>query len=98
MAAKKTPELIPFCHQVPLDSCEIKVDILRQTSSIQINCIVKTAHKTGVEMEALIGASHAALTIYDMLKAASHDIEIKSIQLMEKTGGKSHFKRNKEEA
>lgn len=49
-------------------------------------------------MEALIGASHAALTIYDMLKAASHDIEIKSIQLMEKTGGKSHFKRNKEEA
>ena len=92
MAAKKTAELIPFCHHLPLDSCDIRVDLQVDLSKIEINCIVKTAsYKTGVEMEALVGATHTALTVYDMLKALSHRIEIQNIKLIEKTGGKSHY-------
>ncbi len=92
MAAKKTHELIPFCHPLGLDNC--KVEIADQgAAGIVIRCSVSIHHRTGVEMEALTGASVAALTIYDMCKALSHDIEITSVRLVEKTGGKRDFKR-----
>jgi cyclic pyranopterin phosphate synthase len=61
--------------------------------TVVIDCTTKTTHKTGVEMEALVGATNAALCVYDMLKAVSHDIRIADVKLMEKTGGKSDFKR-----
>jgi cyclic pyranopterin monophosphate synthase len=93
MAAKNTSSLIPFCHPLPLDDC--KVSITSSKNKILIETQVKTTAKTGVEMEALMAASIAALTVYDMCKALSHHIEIESIQLMEKTGGKKDFKRKK---
>ena len=92
MAAKKTHELIPFCHPLGLDSCTIEIEDKRG-AGIVIRCRVSIHHRTGVEMEALTGASVAALTIYDMCKALSHDIQISSVRLIEKTGGKRDFKR-----
>ena len=91
MAAKKTHELIPFCHPLGLDSCKLTIEI--DGDNAVVDCRCKVAHKTGVEMEALTGASIAALTIYDMLKALSHDIVISETRLMAKTGGKQDFKR-----
>lgn len=91
MAAKKTHELIPFCHPIGLDSC--KIAIAMDGNDAVIDCRCKVLHKTGVEMEALTGASVAALTIYDMLKALSHDIVISETRLMAKTGGKEDFER-----
>jgi cyclic pyranopterin phosphate synthase len=76
---------------LPIDNCNITIELLNNETFI-INCSVKTVAKTGVEMEALTGASVAALTIYDMCKALSHNIVIKEIKLVEKTGGKSDFK------
>ncbi len=93
MAAKKTHELIPFCHPLGLDSC--KVSIAVEGNHAVIDCRCKVTHKTGVEMEALTGASIAALTVYDMLKALSHDIVISETKLMSKTGGKRDFKRDR---
>jgi cyclic pyranopterin phosphate synthase len=92
MAAKRTHDLIPFCHPLPLDNCAIEIDDTRN-GEIVIRCQVSVHHRTGVEMEALTGATIAALTIYDMCKALSHDIEIASVRLVEKTGGKRDFKR-----
>ncbi len=92
MAAKKTHELIPFCHPLSLNDCKMSID-LNERREIVIECRVEVDHKTGVEMEALTGATVAALTVYDMCKAISHDIVIKNVQLMEKTGGKNDFKR-----
>jgi cyclic pyranopterin phosphate synthase len=92
MAAKKTGELIPLCHPLGLDNCQISIQLNEQQEVI-IDCTASLTAKTGVEMEALTGVSIAALTIYDMCKALSHDILIKEIQLMEKTGGKRDFKR-----
>jgi cyclic pyranopterin phosphate synthase len=92
MAAKRTHELVPFCHPLPLDNCSIEIEAARN-GTIVIRCQVSVHHRTGVEMEALTGASVAALTIYDMCKALSHDIEITSVRLVEKTGGKRDFKR-----
>jgi cyclic pyranopterin phosphate synthase len=92
MAAKRTHELIPFCHPLPLDNCAIEIEE-RAGGVIVIRCQVSVHHRTGVEMEALTGASVAALTIYDMCKALSHDIEITGVRLIEKTGGKRDFKR-----
>lgn len=92
MAAKRTAELIPLCHPLALD--HITVDISLNGSAAEIQTTVTTTGKTGVEMEALTAASVAALTIYDMCKALSHDIVIGPIQLMEKTGGKNDFKRH----
>ncbi len=89
MAAKKTHELIPFCHPLGLDSCKVSIKI--QDSSAVIECRCKVTHKTGVEMEALTGASVAALTVYDMLKALSHDIVIRETRLLSKSGGKREF-------
>lgn len=91
MAAKKTHELIPFCHPLGLDSC--KVSIVIEGDSAVIECRCKVTHKTGVEMEALTGASVAALTVYDMLKALSHDIVIRETKLLSKSGGKREYSR-----
>ena len=92
MAAKRTHELIPFCHPLGLESC--KIDIQLQEDSAVIECRVRIQHKTGVEMEALTGASVAALTIYDMCKALSHEIEIREVCLQSKTGGKQDYERS----
>lgn len=91
MAAKKTHELIPFCHPLGLTSCKIEINVIDDRAVIDCRC--KVTHKTGVEMEALTGASVAALTVYDMLKAVSHDIVIKDTRLMAKSGGKQDFSR-----
>jgi cyclic pyranopterin phosphate synthase len=92
MAAKKTHELIPFCHPLGLEKCKITIDISGQRAVIDCRC--KVHHKTGVEMEALTGASVAALTVYDMCKAMSHDIVIGETRLISKTGGKQDFHRD----
>jgi cyclic pyranopterin phosphate synthase len=92
MAAKKTHELIPFCHPMGLESCSVEVE--DRAGDLVIRCKVSIHNRTGVEMEALTGASVAALTIYDMCKALSHDIEITSVRLVEKSGGKRDFKRD----
>jgi cyclic pyranopterin phosphate synthase len=92
MAAKKTGDLIPLCHPVGLDNCNIAISINEQ-QEVVIDCTASITAKTGVEMEALVGASMAALTVYDMCKAMSHDIVIKETKLISKTGGKRDFKR-----
>jgi cyclic pyranopterin phosphate synthase len=92
MGAKKTSELIPFCHPLGLEDCQVKISI--EKNKIHVNSSATVTGKTGVEMEALTAASVAALTIYDMCKALSHNIIIEEIKLMEKTGGKKDFKRN----
>ena len=92
MAAKKTHELIPFCHPLGIENC--KVTVALQGNDVVIDCHCKVHHKTGVEMEALTGASVAALTVYDMLKAMSHDIVIAETRLIAKTGGKEDFQRD----
>ena len=89
MAAKKTGDLIPLCHPIGLESCEF--DIKVNDLEVHIRCTAKLEAKTGVEMEALTGASIAALTIYDMCKALSHHIIIKETRLISKTGGKKDF-------
>ena len=94
MGAKKTPDLIPLCHPIGLDKCKVEITT-PFTGEVWIDCTVEVEAKTGVEMEALTGASIAALTIYDMCKALSHDIVIKEIKLIEKTGGKKDFSRGK---
>lgn len=88
MAAKKTHELIPFCHPLAIENCKIYIKT-NSDGNAEINCTVSLNHKTGVEMEALTGASVAALTIYDMCKSLSHNIEITATKLFKKTGGKS---------
>ena len=96
MAAKKTHELIPFCHPLGLDNCSIAIALDGDRALIDCHC--KVTHKTGVEMEALTGASVAALTVYDMCKALSHDIVIAETRLMMKTGGKQDFHRAGDDA
>jgi cyclic pyranopterin phosphate synthase len=92
MAAKKTGDLIPLCHPLGLDNCKITIQ-LNNEQEVVIDCTASITAKTGVEMEALVGASVAALTVYDMCKALSHDIVIKETKLIEKTGGKRDFRR-----
>jgi cyclic pyranopterin phosphate synthase len=87
MAAKRTHELIPFCHPLGIESCKLAIEL--DGDDAVVVCTVSVHHKTGVEMEALTGASVAALTIYDMCKALSHDIVITETRLVEKRGGKS---------
>jgi cyclic pyranopterin phosphate synthase len=87
MAAKRTHELIPFCHPLGIENCKIDIDM--SGDDAVISCTVSVHHKTGVEMEALTGASVAALTVYDMCKALSHDIAIVETRLVQKRGGKS---------
>ncbi|NNE14576.1 MAG: cyclic pyranopterin monophosphate synthase MoaC [Saprospiraceae bacterium] len=94
MGSKKTSDLIPLCHPLMINKSHVEINI-NESNEIVITCMAKTEGKTGVEMEALTGASIAALTIYDMCKAFSHNIIIKETKLIEKIGGKSNF-RNKE--
>ena len=89
MAAKRTHELIPFCHPLALESCKIGIELEADTAVIR--CTVGVHHKTGVEMEALTGASVAALTVYDMCKALSHGIVIGDLRLVAKDGGKRGY-------
>jgi len=91
-AAKRTHELIPFCHPLPIESCQIEIE-QRGRGVLVVRCRVSVHHRTGVEMEALTGAAVAALTIYDMCKALSHDIEIQSLRLLSKSGGRRPFAR-----
>ena len=91
-AVKRTHELIPFCHPLPIERCEIDVDA-RRGGLVVVRCTVGAVHRTGVEMEALTGAVAAALTIYVMCKALSHDIEIEAVRLLEKRGGRRDFSR-----
>ncbi len=95
MAAKKTGELIPLCHPLGLDNCAIDIK-LNDKNEVVITSTASIESKTGVEMEALVGASIAALTVYDMCKALSHDIVVKETKLIKKTGGKKDFERKKE--
>ena len=92
MGAKKTSELIPLCHPLSLDNCQVEIKPDAAAGRIEIHCRVQTHAKTGVEMEALTGASVAALTFYDMAKAVTHGIVIKEVRLLEKTGGKSDYR------
>jgi cyclic pyranopterin monophosphate synthase len=94
MAAKRTADLIPFCHPLALEHCQIEIELRRGKSSgsqVIVRCRVEVHHKTGVEMEALTGATVAALTVYDMCKALSHDIQIERVRLLSKSGGRRSF-------
>ena len=92
MGAKKTSDLIPLCHPLGLESCTFQIQV-NEANEVVIDCTTIITGKTGVEMEALTGATVAALTIYDMCKAFSHDIVIKETRLISKTGGKSDYER-----
>jgi cyclic pyranopterin phosphate synthase len=91
MGAKRTHELIPFCHPLAIENCQITIDL--QGDAAVIRCTVSVHHRTGVEMEALTGASIAALTVYDMCKALSHDIVIGDTRLLSKDGGQTRYER-----
>jgi cyclic pyranopterin phosphate synthase len=91
-AVKRTHELIPFCHPLPIDHIDVDIDA-RRGGIVVIRCTVRVHHRTGVEMEALTGATAAALTVYDMCKALSHDIVIEQVRLVAKRGGKRDFSR-----
>lgn len=91
MGVKRTSELIPFCHPLPVDGVSFTIDTNGEERCFLIRCTVKTCGRTGVEMEALSGATTAALTLYDMTKALSHEICIEQVRLLRKTGGKSDF-------
>ncbi|MEK7795132.1 MAG: cyclic pyranopterin monophosphate synthase MoaC [Candidatus Hydrogenedentota bacterium] len=90
MAAKKTSELIPLCHPIGLEDCQIEIQLTAEREVI-IDARATVTHKTGVEMEALTAAMIAALTVYDMCKAVSHDIVIREVRLIAKQGGKSDY-------
>jgi len=94
MGAKRTHDLIPFCHPLGLESCKFAIEVKRDASEVLIRCTAKVTGKTGVEMEALTGASVAALAVYDMCKAVSHDMAIVRTHLVHKSGGKSVFNRD----
>jgi cyclic pyranopterin monophosphate synthase len=87
MAVKRTHELIPFCHPLAIERCDLSIEF-KSATDLSIRCEVAVSQKTGVEMEALTGAAVAALTIYDMCKALSHEIVIADVHLLEKSGGK----------
>ena len=91
MGAKRTHELIPFCHPLGIENCQVAIELEGDVAVVR--CTVSVHHKTGVEMEALTGASIAALTLYDMCKALSHDIVIADVRLLSKDGGKRSVKR-----
>lgn len=93
MAAKRTSQLIPLCHNIVLTSVDVTLTLDFPSLSVVIECTAGSRGQTGVEMEALTGVSVAALTVYDMCKSVSHDIVISDIRLVSKTGGKSDFRR-----
>jgi cyclic pyranopterin phosphate synthase len=94
MAVKRTHELIPFCHPLAIERCNFSV-AFESPTELTIRCEVAITHKTGVEMEALTGATVAALTVYDMCKALSHEIVIADVRLLEKAGGKRRVRAGK---
>jgi len=94
MAAKKAPDIIPLCHPIQITSVVVDLKPVKSRNCIEIKSTVKCTGRTGVEMEALTAVSAAALTIYDMLKAADREMSIGEIQLLEKKGGRSgHYRR-----
>ena len=94
MAVKRTHELIPFCHPLAIERCDFTFEFSTPTE-LSIRCDVAVSHKTGVEMEALTGATVAALAVYDMCKALSHEIVIGEVRLLEKSGGKRRVRGGK---
>jgi len=96
MGAKRTAELIPLCHPLALDDCRVEIEARAPGADgsveVAVHCRVRTEARTGVEMEALTGASVAALTLYDMGKAVTHGIVIREVRLLEKTGGKKDYR------
>ena len=91
MALKNTSQIIPFCHQINIEGSSVEINMVGE--SAVIDCKANTSGKTGIEMEALVGAQIAALTIYDMCKAFGHDMKIQNGHLVEKTGGKSDYEK-----
>ena len=94
MAAKRAHELIPFCHPLAIERCKLDI-AFGKADELVIRCTVAVTHKTGVEMEALTGATVAALTVYDMCKALSHEIVITDVRLVEKSGGRRRVRRGR---
>jgi cyclic pyranopterin monophosphate synthase len=92
MAAKNTPQMIPYCHPLPVESVKVEFEV--RDDAIEVTTQVKTSAKTGVEMEALAAASMAVLTLYDMLKQIDMGMTIEDIRLLSKTGGKSDYLRS----
>jgi cyclic pyranopterin monophosphate synthase len=96
MGAKRTSELIPLCHPLALDDCKVEIEARPAkpdgSVEVEVHCRARTQARTGVEMEALTGATVAALTLYDMGKHASQGIVIREIRLLEKTGGKRDYR------
>ena len=90
MAVKKTSELIPFCHPIAIEGCKVEIQFFNETT-IEILVSVKTTGKTGIEMEAITGVQVAALTLYDMCKSWTHELEITNVHLVNKSGGKSDY-------
>ncbi|WP_316900226.1 cyclic pyranopterin monophosphate synthase MoaC [Pseudodesulfovibrio indicus] len=88
-AAKRTADLIPMCHPLPISYVDVRFTVLDEASAIDLECEVRTTYKTGVEMEALVGCQIAAATIYDMCKAVQKDVVIDGARLVFKSGGKS---------
>jgi len=89
MAVKSTPAIIPMCHPIPIEAVDVEFKLNEPEKSVTTIVTVKSSGKTGVEMEALVGASAASLTIYDMLKYKGRDMVVTETKLLEKTGGKS---------
>ena len=89
LAAKRTADLIPLCHPLPLDQVTVEATLDEALPGVRIRAVAKAVARTGVEMEALMAASIACLTVYDMVKSADRGMEITSVRLIEKTGGKS---------
>jgi cyclic pyranopterin monophosphate synthase len=89
MAARRTSELIPLCHPVRLTGCDVDLAVDRKLPGVRIRATARAIDRTGVEMEALVAASTAALTVYDMVKAAERGVEIRAVRLEEKQGGAS---------
>jgi cyclic pyranopterin phosphate synthase len=94
LAVKRTHDLIPFCHPLAIERCAFTIEFATPTELL-IRCEVAVSHKTGVEMEALTGAAVAALTVYDMCKALSHEIAITDVRLLEKSGGKREVRKGR---
>ncbi len=92
-AAKRTAELIPLCHQLPLSFVDVDIEVDRETGTVTLTAEARTSAQTGVEMEALTACSVAALTVYDMVKGVERGVEIASVALQEKSGGKSDWAR-----
>jgi len=99
MAAKRTPELIPLCHAVALASVEVSVDVDAEAGLATITTVARTADRTGVEMEAMVAASTAALALYDMVKALERGVVVERVELLAKTGGvRGDWRRSPDEA